>query len=58
MQHILTTRRGWLTLASAAALSGCDKLGLGGPPQPAFKGLNITGADYARSFSLPDQNGQ
>lgn len=58
MQHTFLTRRHLLALAGAAALSGCDKLSLSGPPQPAFKGLNITGADYARHLSLPDQNGQ
>ncbi len=58
MQHTFLTRRHLLALAGAATLGGCDKLGLGGPPQPAFKGLNITGADYARRLSLPDPNGQ
>jgi protein SCO1/2 len=28
------------------------------PDQPSFKGVDVTGADYAKGFSLPDQNGQ
>lgn len=27
-------------------------------PKPAFKGVDITGADYAKVLNLPDQNGQ
>ncbi|MES2993319.1 MAG: SCO family protein [Pseudomonadota bacterium] len=41
-----------------AALTGCDKLGLGQPPAPQFKGADITGVDYAKNLSLPDVNGQ
>ena len=26
--------------------------------KPAFKGVDITGADYAKELNLPDQNGQ
>lgn len=33
-------------------LSACS------PDKPAFKSIDITGADYARGFSLKDQNGQ
>jgi protein SCO1/2 len=33
-------------------LSGC------GQDKPAFKGVDITGADYAQGFSLSDQDGQ
>jgi protein SCO1/2 len=40
------------------ALSGCDKLGLGAPPAPQFRGADITGADYAKTLALPDVNGQ
>jgi protein SCO1/2 len=47
------TRR--LALAALAALS----LGLAGcSDKPAFKGVDITGADYASGFSLTDHNGQ
>ena len=48
-----------LLLCAAAVLSGCDKLGLTtGANAPSFRGVDITGAEYARSLSLPDQNGQ
>jgi protein SCO1/2 len=45
-----------LTLSGVAAwlfgLSGCTE------PKAAFKGVDITGADYAKELNLPDQNGQ
>ena len=37
---------------SAAGLPGCS------PEKPQFKSIDLTGADYAQGFSLPDQNGQ
>ena len=43
-------------LAGAALLAACDRLtpaGSGG-----FKAIDITGADYARGFSLPDVDGK
>jgi protein SCO1 len=39
-------------LGTLAVLSGC------GQDKPAFKGVDITGADYAQGFSLSDQDGQ
>jgi protein SCO1/2 len=33
-------------------LSACSE------PKPSFKGVDITGADYAKELNLPDQNGQ
>ena len=42
-------------LLVAAALAGCDRAGNAGA---AFKGIDITGADYARDFDLPDAQGQ
>ena len=50
------TRRGVLTAAAAALLAGCDRLGGGGPA--AFKGVDITGADYARELNLRDADGK
>ena len=45
-----------LTLSVVAAavwgLAGCNE------PKAAFKGVDITGADYAKELNLPDQNGQ
>lgn len=43
---------------SALLLVGCDAPSSGGSAAAPFKGIDITGADYARSFSLTDQNGQ
>jgi len=44
---------GALALAvSLMVLSACSE------PKPAFKGVDITGADYAKELNLPDQNGQ
>jgi protein SCO1/2 len=52
-------RRTLKTLSSLAALSltstwlaGCS------PDKPQFKSIDLTGADYAQDFSLPDHNGQ
>ena len=42
----------------ATLLAGCDKLGIASKPAEPFRGADITGADYARSISLPDVNGQ
>jgi protein SCO1/2 len=58
------TRRtllGALSLATAAAATGCGERGAGGSAPPralSFKGIDITGADYANALSLPDARGQ
>ena len=41
-----------LSISAAAVLTACS------PDGPAFRGVNITGADYARDFSLTDHHGQ
>lgn len=41
-----------LYISAAAVLTACS------PDGPAFRGVNITGADYARDFSLTDHYGQ
>ena len=41
-----------LSISAAAVLTACS------PDGPAFRGVNITGAEYARDFSLTDHNGQ
>ncbi len=51
-------RSALLAAALCAALAGCDKLGLSSPSAAAFRGADITGADYARTLALPDVNGQ
>lgn len=45
-------RRTLLTLAAAAALAACAD------SKPQFKAIDLTGAEYARDFQLPDANGQ
>jgi protein SCO1/2 len=42
--------------ATGTLLAGCDKLLPGS--KASFKGIDITGADYGRGLSLPDQRGQ
>ncbi len=44
--------------ASLLALAGCDLPSSGGSAPALFKGIDITGAEYARTLSLTDQNGQ
>ena len=48
-----------VAIASAAALiAGCDGNTPGAAPKPTFKGVDITGAEYARSLALTDVDGQ
>ena len=51
----LKTRRALLAAAAALALAACDQVGNGAP---AFKSVDITGADYAKELSLADADGQ
>ncbi len=44
--------RGAVGALGLSALTACD------PSKPQFVSIDITGADYARGFSLRDQNGQ
>lgn len=55
----VSTRRGVLALAmgSLLAVSACDWLP-GSTAAPAFRGIDITGAPYARTLNLTDQHGQ
>ncbi|MCP5272905.1 MAG: SCO family protein [Burkholderiaceae bacterium] len=53
---VLKIRRALLCGAVALTLAGCDQIGGGGAP--AFKSVDITGADYARELNLPDADGQ
>ncbi len=48
---------GALTLV-VFGLTACDQLGLGVPAKPAFQGVDLTGAQYARSLNLTDQDGR
>ena len=47
-------RRDILSLAASAALLAACSAG----SKPAFKSVDITGADYARDFKLPDTEGR
>lgn len=47
-------RRAWLLAAVAVALAACD----GMRPSKAFKAIDITGAEYARTLALPDAHGR
>ncbi len=49
---------GMSLLGAAALLAGCDKLGFSSTPKASFQGVDLTGANYARGFSLPDQDGR
>ncbi len=42
-------------LLCAIALVGCQRAA---PERPAFKGIELTGAEYARSLNLTDQDGR
>lgn len=46
-----------LAFAASVLLAGCDRLGLGGPGA-SFKGIDITGADYAKTLAMPDIDGK
>ena len=51
-------RRSLLLAAFVLALSGCDQGDPATATATSFRGADITGANYARSISLPDANGQ
>ena len=46
------TRRFLLSVLTVVALAACS------PEKPKFNAIDITGADYAKGFTLTDQNGQ
>ena len=46
--------RKFLAVLSLLALTACSE----GPSKPPFNATDITGADYARGFSLTDHTGQ
>jgi protein SCO1 len=46
-------------LGGAVFLAGCDKPGAGpSAAKPAFRSIDITGAEYARKLELPDADGK
>ena len=50
----MNTRRLFLALAVATCLTACDPPGAS---RSSFQAIDITGADYAKTLALPDQNG-
>ncbi len=44
--------------AAALLLAGCDRGGDANPQKVSFKGIDITGADYARELNLTDADGK
>lgn len=50
----LNSRRLFVLAAGALALAGCNRT----PQAPAFKSVDITGADYAQALSLADAEGR
>jgi protein SCO1/2 len=54
----MNKRQALSRLRGYAALSGLLLLGACTPQTPSFQSIDITGADYAKDFSLPDQNGR
>ena len=43
-----------LSATVIGGLVGCDKK----PAKPTFQGIDLTGAEYAKDFQLPDQDGK
>lgn len=54
VNSLLSRRRLLVAGAGSLVLSACSET----PPPPSFRGIDITGADYATGFSLTDHNGQ
>jgi protein SCO1/2 len=51
-------RRSLIVAGAAGWLTGCGRSDRDGGPPPQFKGIDITGADYARELALPDTDGK
>ncbi|MDC8784151.1 SCO family protein [Roseateles koreensis] len=47
-----------LSLPLAVGLAGCDGKGWGGAAPSTFKGVDLTGANYARTLQLSDPDGR
>ena len=56
MMMRLTKSLSLLPLLAALCLAGCDRLDA--PAKPSFKGVDLTGANYASTLRLPDIDGQ
>ena len=51
----MSTRRFAIAALAALTVAGCQKAD---PTKPAFKGIDLTGAEYARTLNLTDQDGR
>ena len=52
-RHVIEAAARWALAATAAVtLAACSE------SKPQYKGIDLTGADYARDFQLTDHNGQ
>ena len=51
----MSTRRFAVIALAALAFAGCQK---GAPDKLAFKGIDLTGAEYAKQLNLTDQDGR
>jgi protein SCO1/2 len=58
MAVLVNPLRRQLAAAGLLLLAGCDKLPTAGGSKPAFKAVDITGAEYARELKLPDADGR
>lgn len=58
MSHTLNKRQALQRLAAFAALTSSGMLAACSEAKPSFSSVDITGADYAKGFELPDHNGQ
>ncbi len=56
--HRAVSKRQALSALGVGLWLGSTVLSACSPNQPSFKGVDITGADYAKGFSLLDHNGQ
>jgi protein SCO1/2 len=57
LRTVVFQRRALVTLCAGLWL-GSGLLSACSPDQPSFKGVDITGADYAKGFAMQDHNGQ
>lgn len=58
MAHHALTRRHLLALGTLGASAALGSVAGCSPARPSFKSIDITGADYARGFALPDAGGR